>query len=233
MGRREAEKAIKQMLISCYGHYSRIEEHKIITAFLHGEDSQLPNMTMYDFPLASEPLRAVKNGMICAVAILCRYAADLGGDDERCYALSDYYINEIESRADMNNWHDLLIEISTHYVELVRAGREEKHSLPIRRAIRYIHQHLYEACSLKDVATAIKINPSYLSALFKSETGVSLTHYVRDKKIAEAKGMLKDDGYSVSEVADMLGFSSVSYFSKVFRIVNFCSPQEFLRGSSL
>jgi AraC-like DNA-binding protein len=59
---------------------------------------------------------------------------------------------------------------------------------------------------------------------------MTLTHYVRDKKIKEAKSMLQEDGYSVSEVADMLGFDSVSYFSKVFRIINNCSPQEFIRG---
>lgn len=233
MSRREAEKAIKQMLTSCYEHYSRRYEHKTITAFLQGNDQQLPILTMCDFPLASQPLRATKNGMICMVAVLCRYAADLGADDESCYALSDYYINEIENRVDMNNWRDFLLEISKHYIDLVRIGREEKYTLPIRRAIRYIHQHLYESCRLMDVATAIKMNPSYLSALFKSETGISLTHYVRDKKIAEAKSMLRDDGYSVAEVADMLGFGSVSYFSKVFRIVNACSPQEFLRDDCL
>lgn len=230
MGRREAEKAMKQMLISGYGHYSRADEHKIITAFLQGNNKPLPNLPMVDFPLASQPLRAMKNGLICAVAVICRYAADLGADDERCYALSDYYINEIENKVDMNNWRDFLVELLKHYTELVHIGSEEKYTLPVRRAIRYIHQHLYESCHLSDVAAAVKMNPSYLSALFKSETGITLTHYVRDKKIKEAKSMLRDDGYSVSEVADMLGFGSVSYFCKVFRLVNSCSPQEFVRG---
>lgn len=120
--------------------------------------------------------------MICMVAVICRYAADLGADDERCYALSDYYINKIETGVDINNWHDFQNEILNHYTELVHIGREETHTLPVRRAIRYINQHLYEPRSLRDVAAAIKLTPSYLSALFKSETGISLTHYVRDKK---------------------------------------------------
>lgn len=230
MGRKEAEKAMKQMLMSSYGHYSRSYEHKVITAFLQGNNPQLLDSTTTEFPLASQPLRSVKNSMICMVAVICRYAADLGADDERCYSLSDYYINEIENKIDINNWHDFLIEILRHYSELVHTGREETYTLPIRRAIRYIHQHLYEPCSLRDVATAIKLNPSYLSALFKSEIGMPLTHYVRDKKIEEAKSMLQYDGYSISEVADMLGFSSVSYFSKVFRSLNSCSPQEFIHS---
>ncbi|WMJ87110.1 helix-turn-helix domain-containing protein [Anaerocolumna sp. MB42-C2] len=230
MSRRETEKAVKQILMSSYGHYSRSYEHKIITEFLQGNDVPLHDLTMHEFPLASQPLRSAKNSMICMVAVICRYAADLGADDERCYALSDYYINKIETGVDINNWHDFQNEILNHYTELVHIGREETHTLPVRRAIRYINQHLYEPCSLRDVAAAIKLTPSYLSALFKSETGISLTHYVRDKKIREARSMLHEDSYSISEVADMLGFGSVSYFSKVFRIVNSCSPQEFVRG---
>ena len=230
MSRREAEKALKQILMSSYNHYSRIYEHKIITAFFQGSNAQLPDLTKYEFPLAPQPLRSMKNNMICMVAVICRYAADFGADDERCYALSDYYINKIETGVDIKNWDDFSTEILNHFVELVHTGREEKYTLPIRRAIRYINQHLYDPCTLRDVAVAIKLTPSYLSALFKSETGMTLTHYVRDKKIKEAKSMLQEDGYSVSEVADMLGFDSVSYFSKVFRIINNCSPQEFIRG---
>jgi hypothetical protein len=89
MGRKEAEKAMKQMLMSSCGHYSRSYEHKIITTFLQGNKPQIPDSTMYEFPLASQPLRSVKNSMICMVAVICRYAADLGADAERCYALSD------------------------------------------------------------------------------------------------------------------------------------------------
>ncbi len=241
MSKKQAEYAIKQLLMSGYGHYSRVEEHKIITALLLGKVSylsdwdlrevQLTNEALYEFPLAMQPLRSIKNSLICAVAVICRYAADLGADDKRCYALSDYYINEIESRADMNNWQDLIQEIFKHYIELVRVGREERYTLPIRRAIRYIHQHLYEPCRLKDVAKVVKVHPGYLSSLFKSETGKSLTQYIRDKKMEEAKNLLGDLNYSVSEIAEMLGYNSLSYFIKVFRQVNGCSPRKYAIAS--
>lgn len=237
MSKKQAEQAMKQMLISGYGHYSRIEEHKLIIALLQGEEDvietgsligkQLTNQAMNEFPLAGQPLRSIKNNIICLVAVLCRYAADLGADDERCYALSDYYINEVENRADINHWQELVTEIYRHYIELVRQGREEKYTLPIRRAIRYIKQHLYEPCRLQDVAKAVKVHPSYLSALFKAETTISMTQYIRDKKMEEAKNLLRDLEYSVSEIAEMLGYSSLSYFIKVFHRVNGCSPRAY------
>jgi AraC-like DNA-binding protein len=237
MSRRQAEYAMKQMLMSGYGHYSRAEEHKLITDILLGNipwmegsgpgDIPFTNEAVKDFPLASQPLRSIKNSMICLVAVICRYAADLGADDERCYALSDYYINEVEKRADMNNWPELMSEIIRHYIELVKAGREKKYTLPILRAIRYINQHLYEACRLQDVAKAVKVHPGYLSALFKSETGQSMTLYIRDRKMEEARNLLHTSSYSVSEIAELLGYNSLSYFVKVFRESSNCSPREY------
>ncbi|GGA34804.1 AraC family transcriptional regulator [Paenibacillus physcomitrellae] len=229
MSRRQAELAMKQMLMSGYGHYSRAEENKAFNAFLKGIDTQF-EYSWSEFPLAQQPLRAIKNHLICFVAVTCRYAADLGADDERCYALSDYYINEIENRADIQNWKDMILEISQHYVEQVRLGSEKKYSLPIQKAVRYIRQHLYETCRLQDVAAAIGVHPSYLSSLFKKETGVSLTHFVREMKMNEAKNMLRDGEYSESEIAEMLGYQSLSYFCKVFREVHSCSPREFAMG---
>lgn len=243
MSRKQAEEAVKHMLISGYGHYSRADEHKVITAFLQGsqiqpadvlmKDLQFSVDAMNDFPLAVQPLRGIKNSLICLVAVICRYAADLGADDERCYALSDYYINEIETRVDKNNWNEVFSEIINHYIKLVGLGREGKYSLTIRRAINFINQHIYEACSLKDVSLALKVHPNYLSALFKTETGVSLSHYIRDKKISEARNLLRDTDYSISEISEMLGYNSLSYFSKVFHQICSCSPKEYLTNHNL
>lgn len=237
MNRRQAEHAIKKMFMSGYGHYSRAQEHEIIMSLLQGNQPQLSDSDLGDvefahkaitqFPLAEQPLRALKNSLICAVAVMCRYAADLGADDEKCYALSDYYINEIEARADMNNWGKIMEEICKHYIELVRAGRERKYSLPVNRAIRYIDQHIYGTCKLKDIAKELKLHSNYLSSLFKDETGISVTQYIRNKKIEEAKYLLRNGEFSISEIAEMLGFNSLSYFSKVFQQGVGCSPREY------
>ncbi len=228
MSKREAENAIKQMLMSGYGHYSRADEHKLITAFLKGDATGLKENQLDNYPLATQPLRSIKNNLICAVAVMCRYAADLGADDERCYALSDYYINDIEEHVDVHNWNNVILEIARHYTELVRNGREEQYTLPIRRSIRYIHHHLYEPCTLSEVAQAVGLHPNYLSALFKTETGVSMSCYIRELKMSEAKNLLQEKTHSVSEIAEMLGYHSLSYFSKTFHNIYGCSPRELM-----
>ncbi|MDF2589267.1 MAG: hypothetical protein K0S41_3108 [Anaerocolumna sp.] len=67
----------------------------MLTAYLLGDDSKFIYNSINEYELAIQPLRSIKNNLICA-AVICRNAADLGADDERCYALSDYYINEMK-----------------------------------------------------------------------------------------------------------------------------------------
>jgi AraC-like DNA-binding protein len=180
-----------------------------------------------DYILAPQKLRSAKNGVICVIAVTCRQAADLGADDVLCYALSDYYICLIEQLDERTNWKGVIIDIFRHYIALIVDGRLKSYSLPIRKAIQYIEQHLYEKCSLSVVAAAIERHPNYLTTKFKAEVGVLFTDYITGRKMEEAKSLLQNTSYSISEIAEMLGFNSLSYFAKRFRGKYSLTPKEF------
>jgi two-component system response regulator YesN len=61
------------------------------------------------------------------------------------------------------------------------------------------------------------MNRSYLSSVFKKETGISFTDYVNSLKIEEAKGLIQKYGLRTCEAAEKLGFHDESYFSKLFK----------------
>ena len=228
MNKRKANLSVKEALITGYGHYSRKEEKRIFEGILLGiivEPIEINDAE--HFPLASKELRSIKNGLICVVAVICRAAADLGADDEKCYALSDYYINEIEKIEDNFDYVAILNEILTHYTELVSQAQLRTYTLPIRRAIVFIRQHIYIKCSLKDIADDLGLNPVYLSSKFRTETGCTVTDYILNEKINEAKSLLESNNYAISEISDMLGFSSMSYFAKIFKKICGCTPTEY------
>jgi len=179
------------------------------------------------FPLADTRIRSIKNGLICAVAVICRTAADLGADDKKCYALSDYYINEIEKEKMFFDYNAVLNGICAHYTELVNQSWLQTYTLTIRRAIDFIRQHLYEKCSLKDIADALKLNSVYLSSKFRNETGHTVTEYILNEKIHEAKSLLGNSDYTILEISDMLGFGSMSYFAKTFKKICGCTPTDY------
>lgn len=76
----------------------------------------------------------------------------------------------------------------------------------------YIYCHVKERITVEQLASEFVISASYLSRLFKKEVGVSVSTYVKNKKIEVAKDLLKFSDYSMIEIANHLSFSSQSHF---------------------
>ena len=100
------------------------------------------------------------------------------------------------------------------------------------RITAFLKAHIYENISLNDLCDAFFLRKSQLSLLFKSTLGISPIKYLNELKIAEAKKLLRDDAYSVSQIAEMLGFSCIHSFSRSFKTVTGFSPSEYKKSVS-
>jgi AraC-like DNA-binding protein len=92
---------------------------------------------------------------------------------------------------------------------------------------RYIDLHFKEALTLEQLAEEGHMNKYYLSHAFKREYGISPINYMISRRIEESKYLLAETDLSMSQIAQLLGFSSLSYFSQVFRRTQFLSPMEY------
>ena len=92
---------------------------------------------------------------------------------------------------------------------------------------RYIDLHFKEPLTLEQLAEEGHMNKYYLSHAFKREYGVSPINYLISRRIEESKYLLAETDLSMSQVAQLLGFSSLSYFSQVFRRTQGISPKEY------
>ncbi len=90
---------------------------------------------------------------------------------------------------------------------------------------RYIDLHFKEALTLEQLAEEGHMNKFYLSHAFKREYGISPINYMIEKRIEESKYLLAETDLSLSQIAQLLGFSSLSYFSQVFRRTQAMSPK--------
>jgi len=81
--------------------------------------------------------------------------------------------------------------------------------------------------SLHSVARQIGVNPSYLSRVFKQETGENFTHFLTRVRMEKAKHYLKEKRLKVYEVANQVGYQNTTYFSKIFKKVTGITPEEF------
>ena len=92
---------------------------------------------------------------------------------------------------------------------------------------RYIDLHFKEPLTLEQLAGEGHINKFYLSHAFKREYGVSPINYMISKRIEESKYLLAETDLSMTQIAQLLGFSSLSYFSQVFRRTQSVTPMEY------
>lgn len=95
------------------------------------------------------------------------------------------------------------------------------------RIIRYMTDNLTSGITVNDIALHLKYSRSYVSKLFKDLTGRSLIEYYNELRISESKKLIRRGCYSISQVADMMGFQNIHYFSKVFKRITGKSPMHY------
>ena len=98
---------------------------------------------------------------------------------------------------------------------------------------RYIDLHFKESLTLEQLAQEAHMNKYYLSHAFKREYGVSPINYMISRRIEESKYLLAETDLSMSQISQLLGFSSLSYFSQVFRRTQSISPKEYRQGTNV
>ena len=98
-------------------------------------------------------------------------------------------------------------------------------------ARRYIDLHFKESLTLEQLADEVHMNKYYLSHAFKREYGVSPINYMISRRVEESKYLLAETDLPMSQIAQLLGFSSLSYFSQVFRRSQNISPMEYRKNT--
>ena len=96
---------------------------------------------------------------------------------------------------------------------------------------RYIDGHYTENITLDDLANICHVSRYYLVHTFTNEYGISPINYMTSCRIREAKQLLKNDDYPLSFISRILGFSSPSYFSQMFKKYEGMSPNEYRKLS--
>lgn len=133
-------------------------------------------------------------------------------------------LSQLSSLSDILQWLD---SFCTKLCRLLIDRKETRTDRIVEQAKRYVVNHYKEKLALSDVADALNISSGHLSNSFKKFSGITLSDYIAQVKIDEAKKLIDTHQYLIYEVADMLGFDNAYYFSKVFRKVTGVSPRDY------
>lgn len=165
---------------------------------------------------------------IVLVALVSRFCIEAGMDICVSYALSDIYIQRLDSLKTVKEIIDLRKEIADDYCRRMHDMKKKNVvSRHIVLAIDYIREHVQDNLSVESIAIALSLNPSYLSKLFKQEMGITISQYIRKEKINIAQNMLRHLDESSLNIANFLGFSSQSHFIQVFKKETGLTPEDY------
>lgn len=185
-------------------------------------------LSKYQFESRStNALRNTKNYLIILNTLL-RVAAR-NGDVPPFHIdkLSSSFAHKIEATTSTNAGMALMKEMVRKYCLLVKNHSMKGYSLLIRKVLTQIDYDLTADLGLKNLASLLNVNPSYLSTLFKKETGSTLTEYVNQKRIEHAVFLLNSSNLQIQMIAQYSGIADVNYFTKTFKKIIGITPKEY------
>lgn len=120
-------------------------------------------------------------------------------------------------------FHYILMEIENQ----LKHNRNAQMSPTIQAILDYIHQNFSEDISLRSIALQFHLNKSYLSQLFKVQTGENFINYLANLRINEAKTMFRESNPNIYTVCQAIGYPNPSYFGQVFKKIVGMKPSEY------
>lgn len=172
-------------------------------------------------------LRNAKNFMII-LNTLARKAVEKGGVHPIYIdSVSTEFAIKIEAAQSLDECDELFAYMIKKYCRLVQKHSQKGYSLLVQKVITCIDTDITADLTLKTQAKLLNVNPSYLSTLFKKETGVTLTDYVNRRRVDRAKQLLKSSNAQIQNISQSCGIYDVNYFTKIFKKYEGVTPKEY------
>lgn len=177
--------------------------------------------------LSSNPVLNMKYHFVIATALITRFCVEAGMEMEQAFRLSDFYIIKLDQLNTVEEVVSLHDKMSLDYAGKMRLLQRKKTSKPITECIEYIYLHIKDRITVDDLARHTNLSASYLSRLFKEELGISISDFIRERKIEKAQHLLRYCDFSLIEIANYLSFSSQSHFIQSFKKLVGMTPKKY------
>lgn len=209
----------EKQLMNAIQRGSKEEALKIVNLFQFDPTHRVPK----------NPLRARKN-VVFAFSTLLRLAAERGGvSPVYLHNCSDKYAALLEKVSTISELDVTTTAMVSEYCDLVNKSSTIGYSSHIGKVINYINLNFDSPLTLKLLAEKNELSVSHLSRQFRKETSMTITEYINQTRIKEAKFLIEQNESPITDIALAVGFESHNYFCTVFKQITSLTPKEYLR----
>lgn len=246
--KRVCEYGIYESELWGYNHVGDIPEPgsspDIARLFANYRDEFIKALQIMSTPQANNSLevifdqaRALK-APVESIALLCRLLLETASAELHEWEKSGNSLlgNNLEAAlASCLSFREIqqkFTEQFTGALDEIRTGRLALADKSIETVKRWIAEHYDEPAELSHLANLVYLTPSYLSKLFKQETGMTITDYLIDVRIKKAKHLLRTSSeLKVHEIGRTVGYPDPAYFNKLFKRIVGLTPNEYKKIS--
>lgn len=107
---------------------------------------------------------------------------------------------------------------------------DEERTEKILPVLSYVNENYNEDISIKRASAMLGFDQSYFCRIFKAATGATFTEYLNFVRVCKAEKLLGKTSLGILDIASEVGFSSVSYFNRVFKKYKNCSPSNYRKA---
>ena len=206
-------------------------ENQLIEAVSQGRSHRasvmLSNFSHAALEKRTTPIRNIKNYSIILNTILRKAVENGGVHPLHIDRVSSEFAIKIENITALGDISDLWQDMVKKYCLLVKNHATTNYSRLVQYIIARVDFDLTADLSLKAYAAALNVNASYLSSLFKKETGKTITDYVNQKRVEHAIYLLCSTDLPISVVGQRCGIPDDNYFTKIFKKYTAITPKQY------
>lgn len=165
------------------------------------------------------------------ITILLSYIAQSGKPAEEILGKNFNPEKCLGDNKTIDQWNKAILELYTDTITFLSSHETSRSAAVASKACDYIHSNFQDNhLSVTDVATDQFINQTYLRSMFKEEMGFTVSDYITKIRMERSKELLGEKKYLLADIAEQVGYSDASYFSKSFKKFFGVSPSRYERS---
>lgn len=122
---------------------------------------------------------------------------------------------------------DAIMDIFAYLIPEKQESTSDNMRNVIGQVVEWLDEHFVEEVSLTALADKYHVTSSYLSKVFRQETGVNLVMYITKKRMEKALEYIKENELNLTEISYLVGYDDYTYFSRVFKKHTGMTPREY------
>ena len=200
-------------------------------ASIHGKSDTTPDIIVREIFDEFIESGCSKEDILMVLAellnIVIREIREKNISDEQIFEerLSYHTLSKFKNLPEQKEWFAVIYQRLDSYLK--KSRQTSQYSENTKRAIKYIEKNYCLRVTLSDIAKAISVNSSYLSRLFKNDTGINIMDYLIKIRIEKSAWLMREGNLTLKNIADQVGIPNYNHFFKLFKKYYNVTPGEY------